>query len=208
VWPDIACNWTRTVDPAQEPIDIADAKAQARITDDASDGLIDGYIVAARQACEDYMGRALFTSTWRLVLEDFANVIPLPMASPLQNDSQADPSTAVVIQYYDTDGTQQTLATTVYDVDTASRPGRVVLKPNQTWPSVQSSRLHGRVTITYVAGWDDVADIPQLIKQGLLMYVTYLDLDRDGMEAGANAARIAAERCWSDRITWTPPRFC
>jgi uncharacterized phiE125 gp8 family phage protein len=188
------------VEPTQEPIDIGDAKAQARITDDSSDALIDGYIVAARQACEDYMGRALFTSTWQLVLEDFANVIPLPMASPLQSVSS--------ITYYDTDGTSQTLATSVYDVDTASRPGRVVLKPDQSWPSVQSARLHGRVTITYVAGWSDVGSIPQLIKQGLLMYVTYLDLDRDGLEQGAMAAKQAAERCWSDRITWTPPRNC
>jgi uncharacterized phiE125 gp8 family phage protein len=205
---DITCSWARTVDPTEAPIELGDVKAQARITDDSSDALLDSYITTAVSACEDYMGRGLVTQTWQLTLHDFADVMPLPMAAPLQNDDEADPSTAVVVTYYDEDGTQQTLATTVYDVDTACRPGAVVLKPAQSWPTLQSTRLNGRVTITYVVGWEDVADIPQQIKHGLLMYVTYLDLDRDGMEPGANAARLAAERCWSDRVTWTAPQVC
>lgn len=197
---DVACTWTRTVDPVEEPISLEEAKAQARVTDESSDGVFDGYIQTARQACEDYMGRGLFTQTWRMVLEDFADVIPLPMAAPLQSVSS--------ITYYDVDGVSQTLSTSVYDTDTNSRPGCVVLKVNQSWPELQSGRLNGRVTITYVVGWTATGSIPQLIKHGLLMYVTYLDLDRDGMEAGAQAARRAAELCWADRVTWVPPQRC
>jgi hypothetical protein len=189
--PEVGCAWTRTVEPVLSAVSLEDVKAHARITDDASNNVLDAYIATATQEAEAYMGRGILTQTWKLVLEGFANIIPLPMAAPLQNDSGASPSTAVVVQYYDADGTLQTLATTVYDVDTVSRPGRVVLKPDQSWPSLQHSRLNGRVGI----------------KQGIRQYVTFLDLDRDGLEARGNDAKLAAERCWSDRIWWTAPEW-
>lgn len=206
--PEIGCAWTRTVEPTSEPVALEEVKAHARITDDASNDVLDSYLVAARQEAEDYMGRGILTQTWKLVLDQFANIIPLPMAAPLQNDPDAEPdSTVPVVQYYDTAGALQTLADTVYDVDTVSRPGRIVLKPGQSWPSLQSEKRNGRVEITYVVGWTTAAAVPERIKQGIRQWVTYLDLDRDGAEARALEARQAAERCWSDRISWTPPEW-
>ena len=204
---DIGCSWSLTTAPVIEPISLEDAKAQARVTDDANDTQLDTYIMVAREAAEAYMGRGLLTQTWTLVLEGWANVIPLPMAAPLQNDAVANPSTAVIVKYYDEDGTLQTLATTVYDVDTVTRPGTVTLKPEQSWPSVQSGRRKGVIEITYVVGWTSADLIPERIKQGIRQYVTYLDLDRDGMEIRALDALQAAERCWSDRIYWSAPQW-
>lgn len=194
--------------PTVEPITLDEAKQQARILDDNSNAVLQGYITTAREAAEAYMGRGILTQTWKLVLDNWANIIPLPMAHPLQNDGTATPSTAVAVQYYDDAGALQTLATTVYDVDTVSRPGRVVLKPSQSWPSVQSTRRQGAIEITYVVGWTDVALVPERIKQGIKQYVTYLEYDRDGMDERAVAAMEAAERCWSDRLWWTSPRYC
>ncbi len=73
------------------------------------------------------------------------------------------------------------------------------------WPAVQADRLSGAVTITYVVGWSTVDAIPQRIKQGMRFYVTYLDLDRDGMEPNAMAAWNAAESSWTDKLYWSPP---
>jgi uncharacterized phiE125 gp8 family phage protein len=196
---EIGCVWSVTTGPTVEPITVEEAKKQARITDAASDGLIESYIISAREACESFMGRGLLTQTVKAVLEDFANVMPLPLAAPLQSITH--------IKYYDGDGTLQTLDTSVYDTDTLSRPGAVVLKVGQSWPALHGDRRNGRVEITYVVGWTTPALVPEQVKQGIRMYVTYLDLDRDGMEAGAQNARNAAERCWSDRIWWTPPRY-
>jgi uncharacterized phiE125 gp8 family phage protein len=198
--------WTLTTGPALSVVELDDIKAHARITDNTSDALLDRYIASATEEAELYLGRGLLTQTWTLQLSDFADVLPLPMAAPLQNDSQADPSTAPVITYYDTDGTLQTLATTVYDVDIGTRPGQITLTDGQSWPSLQSGRLTARVFIVYVVGWTSAESVPERIKQGIRQFVTYLDLDRDGMEIRALEARMAAERCWSDRVTWTPPR--
>lgn len=196
---EIRCAWSLVTGPTSEPVTLAEAKAQCRITDSYSDGPVAGFIVTAREAAEQHMGRGLLTQTWKLVLDQFANVIELPMAAPLQSVTS--------VQYYDTDGTLQTLATTYYGVDTIARPGRVVLKAEQSWPSVQSDRRDGAVIVTYVVGWTSALLVPERIKLGIKQFVAYLDADRDGMEALALEAHQAAERCWSDVIHWTPPRW-
>lgn len=196
---EVGCAWKRSVDPIEPVVTVEDVRNQAKISDTNSDSVLEGYVYTAIDEAEQYLGRGLLTQTWVLVLDYFANIIPLPMAAPLQSVTS--------VQYYDTSGTQQTLATSYYDTDLISRPGRVVLKPNQTWPDTQSDRRNGTVTITYVVGWLTPVDVPAKIRQGILQYVTYLDQDRDGLEPLALQARQAAERCWSDRINWTTPRW-
>ena len=196
---EVGAAWTRTVEPTVWAISLAEAKAQARIVDDNSNSLITSYIRTAQDECERYMGRGVTTQTWKLSLDYFANIIPLPMAAPLQSVTS--------VKYYDTDGVQQTLATSYYDTDAVSEPARLVLKPEQSWPTVQSDRRNGTVEIVYVVGYSTVSAVPESIKQGLRLYVTYLDLDRDGMHEGADRARQAAMHCWSDRVYWTPPTW-
>jgi len=196
---DIGTAWTRTVDPTEEPLTVEEVKQQARITDMASDGLLQSYIISAREEAELYMSRGLLTQTWKLLLDGWSNSIPLPMAAPL--------ASVTSVKYYDENGTQQTLATTYYDTDTVSRPGRVVLKPDQSWPNYQSTRRNGAIEIIYVVGWTSPTLIPERIKQGIRQFVAYLELDRDGMEVRALDARAAAERCWADRISWSAPQW-
>jgi uncharacterized phiE125 gp8 family phage protein len=196
---EIGCSWKVTTAPTLEPITLDEAKRQARITDTSSDAVLESYIATAREACEAFTNRGILTQTVTAVFDDFACVMPLPLASPLQSITS--------VKYYDGDGVQQTLATSFYDLDTVVRPGALVLKVGQSWPAIQSERRNGRIEVVYVVGWTTAALVPEQIKQGVRMFVTYLDLDRDGMEVGAQNARMAAERCWSDRITWTPPRY-
>jgi uncharacterized phiE125 gp8 family phage protein len=197
---EIGCSWTLQTGPTLSAVTVAEAKDHLRITDNASDGTVALYIAAATEEAEQYMGRGLLTQTWKVLFDWFANEMPLPMAAPLQSVTS--------VKYYDETGTQQTLATTYYDTDTVTRPGQVVLKAGQNWPSVQAERRNGRVEIIYVVGWTSADSVPERIKQGIRQYVAYLDLDRDGLEPQALAARQAAERCWSDRVAWTPPTWC
>jgi uncharacterized phiE125 gp8 family phage protein len=188
--------------PLLDPITIAEARAQARISGDESNSDLIGYIKAACEAAEQFMDRGLLTQTRRLDLAGFSDVMALHMAAPLQNDPDDD--SEPIVEYYAADGTLTTLASSYYVVDTASRPGRIVRAPNQSWPAVQADRL-SPVRITYVVGWTDASEIPERIKQGIRMYVTYLDANRDGMDVQAAAAEQAAERCWSDRVYWAEP---
>lgn len=191
------CEWVLVTGPTSEPLSLAEAKSQARISIDDEDNLLNSYIVAARQAAEDHLGRGLLTQTWKLTLPEFSETIWLPMAAPLQS--------VTTVKYYDTVGTLATLSSAVYIVDTTSRPGKIMRAVNQSWPALQGGRLGGLVEITYIVGWAAKELIPERIKQGIRTYISYLDADRDGCDKDGENARKAAESCWTDRVFWKPP---
>jgi uncharacterized phiE125 gp8 family phage protein len=194
----VDAQWALVTGPAEEPVSLTDAKLQLRVTQPNQDRLIVSYIQAAREAAEAFLHRGLFTQTWQLTLDGFADCVWLPMAAPLQSVTS--------VRYYDADGTLQTLASTFYTADLVSRPGRLTRAANQLWPSVQPDRLTGRIVITYVVGWATVEAIPERIKQGIRLYLGYLDADRDGLEPNAAQALRMAEACWDDRVTWIEPQ--
>jgi uncharacterized phiE125 gp8 family phage protein len=192
--------WQRLSGPAQEPITLADARAHARLTQ-SDDAALRRFIVTAREQAEETLNRGLFTQTWELVLDRWADVIYLPRAAPLQNGQ----STAPIVQYYNGAGTLTTWASSNYLVDVVTRPARIVRAPGASWPAVQSDR-RSAIRIEYVIGWTTVAAIPERIKHGIRMYVAYLEFDREGLEERGASARAAAEACWNDRVEWFDPQ--
>lgn len=153
--------------PVTLPVSLDDAKRQIRwpVADTTHDTLLTTLITAAQERCEDLLNRWLITGSHTLKLDAFPDEdrdIRLPA-----------PVTAITsIAYLDTAGASQTLAATVYAVDAAdgNKPcQRLSLKYCQVWPSTYAQKE--AVTITYVAGWATAADIPEAIRQGLLVYV-------------------------------------
>ena len=72
------------------------------------------------------------------------------------------------VSYIDLDGVSQTLATSEYDVDTSSEPGRITRSYNTTWPSLRE--ITGNVTITHTAGYGATHDtVPEPIKLAIIM---------------------------------------
>lgn len=193
----VECHWAVSTPPTWEPLTVAEAKAQIRSVQDQENGVVQGYIRAARHAAEEHLGVYLPTQTITLALSDFADCIPLPMAAPLQSVTS--------VKYYDTNGTQQTLSASIYTVDTSSRPGRVALAADQSWPELQSNRLASRVEIIYVAGYTAPNLIPPSVLQGMRILIGNMDADRDGMEAGTEQAMRVAKTFWTDRVFWVPP---
>ncbi len=191
--------WIVSTGPVIEPFTLAEAKAQIRSVQNQEDAVVLGYIKAARSAAEDYLGRALLTQTITLTLSDFTTIIPLPQAAPLQSVTS--------VKYYDVNGVQQTLSTNVYTVDTVTRPGRIALAANQSWPAVESLRRVRRIEIVYVVGYTSRELIPDAIRQGMRLYLGYLDTDRDGLEPGAKQALDVAKSFWTDRVFYTPPQY-
>lgn len=202
---DIACEWALVTPPVMDPLTTDEAIAQARAPDNGELGVLLGYIKAATGAAEQHMSRGLLTQTWKFVCATFADLMWLPMAAPLQS--------VATVKYYDLDGVLQTLATTYYDVDTTSRPGRITRAANKQWPGLQADKQSGRVEITYVVGWASADLVPERIKQGLRLYVAYMHYDREGAAQTfggrdlGQSARVAAEACWSDVVYWKPPAY-
>ena len=180
-------DWTRTVEPASSPVTVAEAKLHCRVDiDNDDDAFEDIFIPAATRTVEEYLSAGLFTQTWQLAADDWADEIPLPRAKKLQS--------ITAVQYYAADGTLTTLSTSIYGTLTTGEPAVLVRKPNQAFPSLQSDR-RARVLVTYVVGWSDVAAVPAWAKTAILEIVR---LRYSGQQAwnGDIEAMLAPHRVW------------
>jgi uncharacterized phiE125 gp8 family phage protein len=163
--------------PTFEPVTLTEAKAQCRIDIDDDDALIVGLIQAAREYCEAIDWCAYCTQTIELWLEDWPldDEIELPRP-PLQSVTS--------VEYYDVNDVKYTLPTTVYAADTVSVPGVVHLRYLQNWPLVVL-RDYNAICVTYVAGWDETAYMPIVIKQAMLLLVGHWYENREAVTVGA-----------------------
>ena len=153
----------RTVDPVDEPLDIADVRLHARIDLHADDVEVRAYIQAARHFAEIYQNRQLMPATYQLTVDWFPSwTLKLPM-SPLQSVSS--------IVYLDTDGASQTLASTEYLVDTFSSPGRITPAYSKIWPITRIQIA--AVKVTYIAGYTAANKIPPTTLQAMRLLISH-----------------------------------
>lgn len=156
----------RTVDPAETPITLEEAKAHLRLTINDEDVLVTALI----QAVTDYLdvpngviGQALVTQTWAYsASKSTNNRIVLPI-SPAQS--------VTAIDYYDADNVQQSLTVGDYYLFKNEDWAYLEPKPDKKWP-VTYSRPDA-ITVTFVCGYGAAADVPQAIKQAMLLLLAH-----------------------------------
>lgn len=167
--------------PTLRAVDLNSFKLHARIDFDDQDVLLDQYIDAATDYAEEYQGRCWRLSTWQAVYDSFPcdGVFHLPMPRLIGVSS-------IVTKDYA--GANQTLSSSRYVVDTVSEPGRVALAIGQYWPTLGS--VIGAITITFTAGFSDVADIPARTKQAIRMLATHWFLNRETVAIGTIVAEV------------------
>lgn len=125
------------------------------------DNLIEGLILAAQAELDGpkgWVGTTIAPQTLAVTFDGFDDCVmrlPGPVIAP------------VTVTYLDEDGAEQTPSDTIY---TLLSDGRLVLTPEESWPSTYSR--DEAVTVTYQAGIDD-ADDPriQLMKTAIIMHV-------------------------------------
>src|SRR5580698_6561933 len=105
--------WSTLVPPGLEIVPLNDFKSHSRIYSTLDDNYIGAIIQAARHFCEQIQGRAYITQTRQLTLERFPwGVAPIALpGAPLQS--------VVSITYNTFVNGEQTLATSVYQIDLA-----------------------------------------------------------------------------------------
>jgi uncharacterized phiE125 gp8 family phage protein len=148
---------------------IADASLGVGAPTDNTTGdpMLTMLIQAARQHVETYLKRKLVTQTLELHLDAFPCwTIKLP---PLQS--------VVSIKYYDTNGTQQTLAADQYLVDTTTEPARITPAFGLVWPVTQWHT--NAVTVQFVTGYGAASAVPACVKNWMLIRIKTLWDQRD-----------------------------
>lgn len=168
--------------PTSEPVSLSEAKAQCRVDGSTEDTLISGYITAAREWCEKVDWRVYLTQTIELWLHRWPDerYITLPKP-PLQSVTK--------VEYYDDSHTLHTLNSANWYVSQAEQPGKLHLRLNSDWPT-EALREMEAICVTYVAGWSAAANVPQRIKQAILLIVGYWYENREAAINGMVSREI------------------
>lgn len=173
----------RITEPTARCLTVAECKDFLRIQGTtAEDVLIEGFIKAAENYCENYTKRALRRQQWELRLDDF-NGIDDPIELPRPPLSTA--STDLVVSYVEdtTAGNTTSVASTLIDIDYYSEPARIFPSYDNEWPDdVRDER--NAVRITYYSGYSNTAVMPQDIKHWLLLRVGAMYEHRESLMAG------------------------
>ncbi len=138
--------------------------AAAPSVNTTEDWFLNMLIRSARVAAEGITNRALVTQTWDLFLDRFPyweQYIPLPKLQSI-----------VSVSYVDTNGATQTLDPSQYLVDTASEPARITPAFGLVWPVTRWQT--NAVTIRFTCGYGAAADVPDGIKNWMLMRINTL----------------------------------
>jgi len=111
--------------PTEEPITLAEAKANLRVVFDDEDADISRMIRAARQMAEERLNRALMPQVLAFGAEGFCGALRVPRPPLRQLDS---------ITYIDSDGTAQVLPGAGYVVDGFADPPLISAAYNTLGP--------------------------------------------------------------------------
>lgn len=200
--------------PAEEPITIAEARAHLEApsyedtdVDPIDDTMIEGWLGAAREMCEMFLGLSLAPQTLEIALDTFPTVavdgstaIDLPMGpvreiiqimTPAQDDVTSDDvdSDALADEIVYADGQ---VNPDQYILDDYSKPNRVV--PVASWPAITAST--NAVKIRYLAGYDGGTDggelMPRAARSAILVTLAHLYAHRgdEAVELPATAEAL------------------
>ena len=170
------------VDTASTTAIVSTATAKAHLKVDVSDDddLIADLVSAATKAAEDYTNRFFMNTTITMYGDTWDDIATL-YKSPV--------SSVTHIKYYDTDDALQSLSTDIYLTDLVSKPARISLLPDQSFPDLSSRKM--AVHIKYVVGEGTaVSDISDLIQQSVLLMVGQWDEHRSAVISGKTAMEI------------------
>ena len=181
---------TQTVAPTIEPLLLSEVKNYLRLDGTENDAVVEALALAAREEVEIFTGLTLLATTFAWRLWGFG-ACPLQVPRPpLQSVTS--------ITYFDSSNVSQTLSSSVYTVDTQSRPGRILLTDGQSWPSVFSR--YDAVTITYVAG-HSLAALPERAKIAMkLMIGDYYENREAQLETRVYCNETVKRLLWGLRL--------
>ena len=210
--------------PAGEPLTLDETKSYLKISNTAEDAWVTGVIQAVREACEAFCRRALMTQTWVWWLDAFpktpakggeSGFLSAPVscfdASVRELLLPKPPLQSVThLKTHAPDGTAAVFDPSRYLVDTASEPGRIVLRRNETWPA--DLREARAVEVEFLAGYGTAADVPDALKQGMLLWIRLLYADKTWLfEAGSQVPGLPGfnreDLPLPVRVLWEPYRL-
>lgn len=170
--------------PAIEPVSLTEMRLHLRERSSvtAQDPLISALIQAVREHGENMTGRAFVYQELEYSCAYFPSAFKLPRP-PLVSVAS--------IKYTDSDGAEQTVDPSTYQVDSYAQPGLIKPAYLETWPTDVRSSDFNAVRVRYFAGYppgspaSDLAEsVPEGIKAWLKVRVGQLYEHREAVVVG------------------------
>ena len=167
--------------PSAEPLTLDEIRAHVRVDGGMEDALLQSLLLTSRLHIEAALGLALITQRWRLVLDLWPQdgVVDLPLSPVLSIDE---------IRVLGRDGTVHVVAGSDYQLDASARPARIV-RHEGSWPG--PGRKVAGIEIDFTAGFGGTSnDVPEPVRQALLLLVAHWYEHRDPIEIGTPATAV------------------
>jgi uncharacterized phiE125 gp8 family phage protein len=158
--------------PTVEPVSLAEAKAHLRLDNADDDGLLAGYILAARRFAEGYLRGAIITQTWDYTVDHdwpivwdrcyLRNRIELPL-HPVQSVTS--------VSYKDENGAAQTLSGSLYTLHKSGPVAYIEKAYDAVWPAVRD--VPEAITVRFVCGYLP-EKVPDEIRTAILLHIESL----------------------------------
>lgn len=172
---------TTITDPGSV-LTLAEAKAHLRIPTANTDE--DDYITdlcsAATTHIQSTTDRVCVSGTYLLTRDTLATCMEIPRAPIISLDS---------LVLTDEDGSETTVSSSVYGLDTTTVPPRLRLRTNQSYPTVSLGNIEP-VKITFTAGYGSTASVPTDLKHAAKLFVGHFFEIREPVVLGTIATRV------------------
>ena len=159
----------------------AEAKTHLKVDTTADDDYIDNIISAATESAQIFTNRYFINTTITQHGDTWSDIATL---------FKSKVNSITHIKYYDSDNSEQTLATSVWISDINQQPARIGLKPNQSFPSL-ADRINA-VNCKYVVGYGSAAsDVPEGIREAVLLTIGNWYENRQEVITGRTATELS-----------------
>lgn len=162
--------------PTTEPVTLAQLKDHLSIEHADFDALITTKGKAARDECEQIIGRKLIAQQWEIPFDGFGCELRLPW-SPLISVDKVE-----YVPYGSTDDTLVELADSVYETRLRGNPPTIRARYMQWFPDAKP--IYDAVIVTATFGYENPATIPEGVIAAIMQYTGDLFRDRESSVIG------------------------
>ena len=168
------------------PVSLTEAKSHLKVDTTADDTYITSIIKAATQLSEEYTNRFFIDTVIDQTCSDFAQ---------LQTLFKSKVSAVAYVKYYDSDNSLQTLSATVYDTQLNYEPSQIQLAYDKSFPEI--TKRNDAVVARYTVGYGSAAsDVPEIIKQAILLTIGNFYQNRNSVVIGRIATELPMNVKW------------
>ena len=168
------------------PVSLTEAKSHLKVDTTADDTYITSIIKAATQLSEEYTNRFFIDTVIDQTCSDFAQ---------LQTLFKSKVNAVAHVKYYDSDNSLQTLSATIYDTQLQYEPSQIQLADDKSFPEI--TKRNDAVVARYTVGYGSAAsDVPEIIKQAILLTIGNFYQNRNSVVIGRIATELPMNVKW------------